>query len=274
MQVLFTPATRIDRVEKAWASGAAEVVVADLEDATPPAEKADARAAVSSLLVSQTDAPCHRAVRINPWPSVVGEDDLDAITHAGPDIIVVPKAEKVDVVQALAARLEEADCRAGLLLILETAAGVLAAKELAASSDRVVAIAFGAEDLAADAGLRRSASNWEVAVPRANVALAAAAAGVAAIDMITSDFQDTERFTREAKEARALGYAGKMCIHPSQVAAARDAFAPTEDEVAWARKVVEAAAESGTGAGGVVVVEGKMIDVPLIQQARRILDQS
>ncbi len=275
--VLFTPGTRAERVRKALEGGAADVVVADLEDSVAPGDKAEARVAVAATLVD-AQAQCACAVRINAWPSALAEADLDAVLPAGPELIVLPKAEDPAMVEALGARLDAAESELGmepgsvrLLLILETAAGVLAARELAACSDRVAGVAFGAEDLAADAGLRRSPSNWEVSVPRAMVALAAAAAGIAAVDMITADFRDEERTRREAEEARALGYAGKMCLHPAQVAVVNDAFAPTADEIAWAERVLAAVDEAGAGAGGVVVVDGKMVDVPLIEQARRLL---
>ena len=269
--VLFTPGTRPERIQKALREGAADVVVADLEEAVAPGDKFEARIAVRDALldVPQGEAKSVRAVRINPWPSRLAEEDLHVVLSAKPDVIVVPKAESVDALHALAARLEGHDC--GLLLILETAGGVLNAQHLAAC-DRVVAIAFGAEDLAADVGMRRTPDNAEVAVPRSLVALAAASAGVHAIDMITADFRDVERTRREATEARGLGYAGKMCLHPAQGQVVHDAFAPTEDERAWAQKVVAAADGAGAGSGGVVVVDGKMIDVPLVRQARRILD--
>ncbi len=267
--VLFTPGTRGDRIQKALQAGAADVVVADLEDAVAPDQKDEARDEVRAALQVVPASPAQRAVRINPWPSALAEADLDAVLAAEPDVLVLPKAEDPTSVQALDARLGDSPAR--LLLILETAEGVLNARELARSSDRVAALAFGAEDLAADAGMRRSPSNEEVAVPRSLVALAAAAAGVAAVDMITADFRDQQRTTREATEARALGYAGKMCLHPTQVESVHAAFAPTPDEVDWARRVVAAADAEGAGAGGVVVVDGKMVDVPLVRQARAIL---
>jgi len=267
--VLFTPGTRPERIQKALESGAADVVVADLEDAVAPTHKIEARIAVRNALLAVPESPAVRAVRINAWPGPLAEEDLEVVLAAAPDLIVVPKAERVTDIQALEARL--AGHGAGLLLILETAAGVLSARDLAAC-DRVRAIAFGAEDLAADAGMRRSPENSEVAVPRALVALAAAAEGKAAIDMITADFKDEARTRREALEARALGYVGKMCLHPAQVTVVHDAFVPTAQEIAWAKKVVAAAEAGGADSGGVVVVDGRMIDVPLVRQARRILD--
>ncbi len=270
--VLFTPGTRGDRIQKALHTGAADVIVADLEDAVAPDQKEQARDEVRTALDAVPASAAQRAVRINPWPSRTAEDDLDAILDTNPDLLVIPKAESPDDIRALDARLGNHPAR--LLLILETAEGVLNARKLARATDRVAALAFGAEDLAADAGMRRSPSNSEVAVPRALVALAAAAAGIAAIDMITADFRDTDRATREATEARALGYKGKMCLHPTQVTATHAAFAPTQEEIAWAQRVVHAADEAGSEAGGVLVVDGAMVDVPLIRQARAILAES
>ncbi len=267
--VLFTPGMRPERIQKAWDKGAADVVVADLEDAVAPEDKGAARNAVAGVLANAT-SPCQRAVRINAWPGDLAQADLDAVLPHRPDIIVVPKAEDPDSLHPLIDRLPEGT---HLLLILETARGVLNAQALAALP-RVAAVAFGAEDLAADAGMRRTPRNSEVAVPRSLVALAAAAAGVAAIDMITADYQDTERFQREADEAVGLGYAGKMCLHPTQVAAAHAAWMPSPDEIAWAQRVVHAAESGGAQEGGVISLDGKMIDIPLIRQARAILQRS
>lgn len=264
--VLFTPGDRPDRVKQAWREGKADVVVADLEDAVAMDRKAEARQAVAAALAEVADAPCRRAVRINAAPKLAALD-LAAVRDAGVDLIVVPKAEDRVTIQRIAASLPHG---VGLMLIFETARGVLHAESLAACH-RVEAVAFGAEDLAADAGMRRSPGNAEVAVPRSLVALAAASARVAAIDMITADLDDEDRFVREAHEARGLGYAGKMCIHPKQADVARTAFSPGADEVAWAQRVMRAADEAGAGLGGVVVVDGQMVDVPLIRQAQRIL---
>ena len=280
--VLYTPGDRGDRLEKALREQAADLVLGDLEDAVAPERKDEARRQVAGAFKSaQRPAPGAgglRGVRINAWPGQAANDDLAAVMPLRPDVVAVPKCEDPKAVAALAAHLDAVERGLGiaagstrLLVILETAAGVLAARELAAASRRVLAVAFGAEDLAADAGLRRSASNAEVAVPRALVALAAAAAKVAAVDMVTADPKDAARVGREAGEARALGYSGKMCIHPAQVGPVHEAFRPTPDEVAWARRVVDAVAKAGIGAGGVVVVDGKMVDVPFVNQAQRIL---
>ncbi|MFA5944686.1 MAG: CoA ester lyase [Candidatus Thermoplasmatota archaeon] len=277
--VLYTPGDRGDRLEKALREASADLVLADLEDAVAPDRKVEARRQVAAAFAAvPVGGKGLRGVRINAWPGQLANDDLAAVMPLRPDVLAVPKCEDPKAVAALAAHLDAMERGLGiplrstrLLVILETAAGVLAARELAAASPRVLAIAFGAEDLAADAGLRRSASNAEVAVPRALVALAAAAAKVAAVDMITADPKDTERTRREASEARSLGYSGKMCIHPAQVVAVHESFRPSSGDIAAARRIVDAAAQAGIAAGGVVVVDGKMVDVPFIEQARRTI---
>lgn len=266
--VLFSPADKPERVRKALETAIADVVVADLEDGVHPDQKAAARAAAADVLRDVPSADAVRAVRINAWPGSESEADLTAVLPAEPDLIVVPKAESVAAVKALDARLSEADNDARLFLIFESARGVLRALDLIEASDRVVAVAIGAEDLAADAGMRRTPENTEVRTARQLVALAAAAGDVAAVDMITADFRDAERARRESEEARGFGFTGKMIVHPAQVEPVHAGFAPTEDEREWACKVLAAA--EGLDSGGVVVVDGQMIDAPLIAQARRI----
>ncbi|MGB1697552.1 MAG: HpcH/HpaI aldolase/citrate lyase family protein [Thermoplasmatota archaeon] len=265
MNILFTPGTRPDRIMNAIQTGACDVIVADLEDAVAPNEKDSARRMVQDALLTRGEAK--RAVRINAWPSKWAAEDLQVLVSE-PDYLVVPKVETAADLTELAAIAETP-----IIAILETAKGVLNASEIAAH-EAVHAIALGAEDLAADAGMQRSESNWEMQTHRATVALAAAAHGKVAIDMITADFKDDARFQRECNEARALGYRGKMCIHPAQAALARAAFAPTAEEVAWATRILEAVEATGVGEGGIVVVDGAMVDVPVIRQARRILTAS
>lgn len=276
--VLFTPGDRPDRYVKALQEAKADCVVADLEDAVAPDRKAQARQAVAAALAQVPACRPVRAVRVNGWGSGLAHEDLDAVMAGRPELVAVAKVEsphQVKEVDTLLLRLEAAHGIAAratrLLLHVETAAGVLAARDIAAASPRVEAIAFGAEDLAADVGLRRSGDNREVDLPRAWVPLAAAAARVQAIDMVTADPRDLERTAREAAEARRLGYAGKMCIHPLQAVAVHEAFRPTPDETSWARRVVAAAEAAGADEGGIVVVDGRMVDAPFVRQARRIL---
>ncbi len=276
--VLYTPADRGERIRSALSAGNADLVVADLEDGVAPERKAEARKQLVAAWASVPRGRTLRGVRINRWPSPAAEEDLEAVLPGHPDLIAVPKCEEVADLRSLDGKLKVHEGRFGIPLgsirlmpILETAAGLLGAREIAGASKRIVAVAFGAEDFAANVGLRRSKDNWELTVPRALVPIAAAAAGVAAIDMITADPRDLERTATEAGQARALGYAGKMCIHPLQVVAVHEAFRPTADEVAWARRVIAAVAQAGIAKGGIVVVDGRMVDMPFIAQARRVL---
>ncbi len=276
--LLYTPGDRGERIEKALRDGLADVVVADLEDAVAPQRKMEARRQIIAAWKAVPTSKSVRGVRINEWPGRAAQADLAMVMPSKPALIAVPKCHDVAALKSLDDHLTTEEERLGIpigstriLAILETAAGILLARDVAASSPRIVAVAFGAEDLAADAGMRRSPSNWEVAVPRSLVALAAAAAGVQALDMITADFNDSERLLREAREAKALGFAGKMCIHPAQVTVVHEAFKPTSEELVWARKVTDAVANAGIGKGGIIVVDGKLVDVPFIAQAKRIL---
>lgn len=279
--MLYTPGTRGDRVQKALDKGAADMVVADLEDAVAPDEKASARETVRDALLEAQDVTPERCVRINALGGPWALEDLAVVMAARPDVVVVPKAERAAHLRALDAVIATHEARHGivrgatrLVAIVETAAGVLDAAAVARSTPRLVALAFGAEDLAADAGLRRSRGNTEVAYARSHVALAAAAAGIDAIDQVFVDIDDTDGIAEEARAARSLGYSGKMVIHPKQVAPVHEAFSPTEDEIAHARRLVATVDEEGTGAGGVLRFEGRMIDVPLIEQARRTLAEA
>jgi citrate lyase subunit beta/citryl-CoA lyase len=136
----------------------------------------------------------------------------------------------------------------------------------------VIAGYFGAEDFIADMGGVRTDGNHEVAVPRSNVALAARLAGVPVVDQIVSDFRNDARFTREAAEARALGYAGKLCIHPGQVAMANGAFVPAPDEVERARRLLAAYERASADGIAAIDFDGQMVDEPLATQARRVIE--
>jgi citrate lyase beta subunit len=273
--LLYTPGDRGDRLQKAWREGAADIVCADLEDAVAPEHRQAARRTVLEALLVVAKSASQRAVRVNPWGSADFLLDVAAILEGKPDLLVLPKAataQQVREAQQHVAHLcrERKQAPPALIPILETALGVLNAREVA-QVPGIAAVCFGAEDLAADAGLRRTPTNLEVLAARQMVVLACAAAGVPALDMITADFRDLARTTSEAAEARTFGFAGKMCIHPTQAVAIHQAFHPTAQEAAWARKVMGAVEASGVERGGVIVVDGQMVDVPVIKQAERIL---
>lgn len=257
--MLFVPGNRPELAAKAPRSRP-DVVVLDLEDAVPPPAKADARAAVREA-AAELAGRVPVCVRVNPPGTPWFADDVAALPD-GLAGVVVPKLESA------AQRAQVADALGGRLVVagLETVRGVADAREVLAPP--VAACYFGAEDYVADLGGVRTGGNAEVAYARSFVAMAARLAGVPALDMVTVDFRDDARFFAEAREARALGYAGKLCIHPGQVALAHDAFRPTEEEAGWARRLLAAFDAAG---GETIAFEGQMVDEVVAARARAIL---
>lgn len=255
---LFCPAHRAERLAKAAA--AADTVIVDLEDGVPDAAKDVARAA---LIASDLD-PAQVVVRIAAAGEPHHAADLAAVRATAYRTVMLAKAEHPDQLDALAGLQVVALC--------ESARGVLAAAAIAAHP-RAVALMWGSEDLLASLGgrdARRPDGDYrDVArVARAAVLFAAAAAGKAAIDAVHVAIDDLDRLAIDAEEAAASGFAAKACIHPTHVPVIRSAFAPTADQIEWARQVVRA----GAG-GGAAVLHGRMIDEPTLRQARATLAQ-
>ncbi|GAB4245262.1 MAG: aldolase/citrate lyase family protein [Thermoleophilia bacterium] len=268
---LFVPGHSEKMVGKA-AGLAAEALIFDLQDAVPPGEKEAARGLVGRWLAGADRDEVY--VRINPLDSGLGEADLEAVVRSELTGVVLPLAARLDQVQALAetlARLERvrglATGAVAVVLQIESPAGVLNAPELACSP-RVSALAFGGEDYALELGVERTPEGKELTFAQGMLANAAAAAGVAAVDTVYRDFRDDEGLARECAEVRSLGFTGKLAIHPAQIAVIHEAFRPAEAELSLARRVVEAFEEAG---GGVVTVDGQMVDAPVVERARRIL---
>lgn len=269
---LFVPALRaVEWIPKATAAGA-DAVIVDLEDATAPAEKDRAREVVRGLDLAA--APPWIFVRVNAEPRDRLESDLAAAAASRCAGFVIPKASQPDEVRH-AARTFALACEPGrefgVLVMVETAHGVLRALDLAEADAHVVGLGFGGEDLAASLGVTRTRQPGEHATSRTLMALAAAAAGVAAIDTPWLDIKDGKGAERESIEARQLGFAGKLCIHPSHVPVVNAAFSPSEDEVNGARSIIEAFDEAIADGRGVATLNGRMIDMPVVVAARRVL---
>ena len=271
--VLFGPASRVDFVQKFAAAGA-DVGVLDLEDATPEAGKAEARETLRSAVPGAGDrGGMTLLVRTNSIGTTHFADDVAAAAAAQVDGIIVPKLEADREVQDVREAMEAAGLGDGILCGgIESVAGVHRAIEVCGAG--VDFVYFGAEDFITDIGGRRTASNTEVLYARSQVVIAARLAGIPATDQVVVDYGDSARFEREAAEARDLGYSGKLCIHPSQVALATAAFTPSEDEVAWARGLLAVAEAAEADGRGVVAYEGTMVDAPIILRARAVLAQT
>lgn len=265
--LLFTPGNRSDRFAKALSAGADGVIV-DLEDAVPAPEKTAVRGEVVEYFRTHGRIGPEgfvNAIRVNPIRSEAGKADLDAI-HAAkirPDIVVLPKVESAVEVQ-LAANL--VSNRSRLICLIETIAGVEKVREIASASSYVVALAFGGYDLSAETG---GEPTWEALLwPRTKVVHACAAAGILALDQPYIDLTNEAGLSAECARARALGFAGKLAIHPKQCPLIKAGFRPTEEQINRARRIVTA---YEAGGGQVAAIEGQMIDVPMYRSAQRIL---
>ena len=268
--LLFAPAVRPDFLEKLPASGADGVVI-DCEDATPPNAKAEGRANARSIAPRIAGRGSLVFVRVNAVASAWFEDDVAEGLCAELAGIVVPKLESRDQVDAAARALERAGLgELAVVAGLETALGVADARPLLAHP-RVRAAYFGAEDFIADMGGVRTEGSQEVLYARSRVALAGRLAGVPTLDQVVTDFRNDAAFAREVAEARALGYRGKLCIHPAQVAIANAGFVPSEAEVEHARRLLDAYERASAEGVAAIEFEGQMVDEPLAARARQTL---
>lgn len=249
---LFVPADRPERFAKALASSAGAVIV-DLEDAVAPASKTAARDALSAWLDGPQAAPV--VLRINaagtPWQA----DDLRVARHARVSAVVVPKAEDVALLRSIAKPL---------LPLIETAAGFDAVREIAAAPG-VQRLLFGSIDFQADLGIE--GDDDALLFFRSQLVLASRRAGIGApADGVTTAIDDEAVLLHDTRRARRLGFGAKLCIHPRQVPTVNRAFRPSKAEADWARRVLAAAAQ-----GGVVTVNGKMVDAPVLLRAQALL---
>lgn len=266
---LFVPADRHERHARALDSGAGGVIV-DLEDAVAPDRKAEARARLRASFSSLDAAQRRRLlVRINACGTPWHEGDLaEAGELAARGLIagaVLPKAERAADLQRLSAALGPK----GLLVpLIESAAGLEAARELAAAP-QVLRLAFGNLDFQADLGLACDADEAELVPVRLALVLASRRSGLAApVDGVTPDWRNAARLAADAARARRGGFGAKLCIHPDQVAPVHAALGPSAEELAWARRVVDAAQAAQ---GGVASLDGRMVDAPVVRLAERLL---
>lgn len=275
--LLFAPGDSDRKAAKALASEA-DGVVLDLEDSVAPAAKEAARAMVAAMLPGLSRPGV--VVRVNPRGTPWYLADLAAAVPGRPAAVLLPKCAGPDDLRALDHHLEALETASGipvgqirvLALVTETAAS-LHALDYAGVASRLAALCFGAEDLSADLGIAPRGTDGAYPAPvaqaRAATLVAAAAAGVPALDTPFPDPRDPDGLAREAAEAATDGFAGKLCIHPAQIGPVNAAFTPSPERVRWARTVRDAFA-ANPGAG-VLALEGRMIDRPHLKLAERIL---
>jgi citrate lyase subunit beta/citryl-CoA lyase len=280
--LLFVPADSLRKLEKALASGA-DALILDLEDSVAPANKGEARRIAFAFLRDHADAVDRPRfyVRVNGLESELCDGDLDAVMTAGPDGIVLPKSTGGADIALLDARLAVREALHGLpdggtrivAIATETAGAIFGLGSYAGAGPRLAALSWGAEDLSADVGALavRDAGEWTepFRLVRSLCLFGAAAAGIAAIDTVFTDFRDSDGLARECGTAARDGFSGKLAIHPAQVPIINDAFTPAPDVLARAERVVAAFADSPRL--GVTSLDGAMLDRPHLKAAERLL---
>lgn len=244
-------------------------IILDLEDSVAPEKKHEAQILVRNVLCQIDFYGAERMVRINQIPE--GLLDLHYIVPYNPHVILIPKCESKEQVIAVDQEIERilgsSNTEIFFMPIIESALGVIKAYEIASSSKNVIALALGLEDYTADLGTSRTKKGKESFYAKSEVANAAHAAGVQAIDSVFSDVNDQEGLLKAAKEAKSLGYSGMGCIHPRQIKVIHEAFAPAKNEIEKAKKIVLAFDEANARGQGVVALGSKMIDPPVVKRA-------
>jgi citrate lyase subunit beta/citryl-CoA lyase len=273
--LLFVPANRPDFVEKAATRGA-DAIILDLEDSVPISEKAAARAALKMAVPAIRNGGADIVVRINQ-PLQFAVADIEAAIAAAADAIFVPKvdgASHVRLLDQLVASLESEPGRTGFILCIESLDGFFAMREIATASARTIALAMGADDFAVEAEME--ASEETMLLPKQQLVLAARAAGVLPLGLIGSvtNFGDLIAYQALAERSRRFGFAGASCIHPKQVPILNRAFTPSGAEQDRARAVIVAFDDAVHVGRGTTSLDGKLIDRPVVERARRILVQA
>ena len=263
---LFVPGDRPERFAKALAT-AADAVVLDLEDAVAPTAKEAARAAVSACLAETAQAE-RLVVRVNDESTRWYDADLAMLRDRRAPAVMLPKADRADTV----ARVRGGCPEIAVLPLVESARGVLASEELAVAPG-VQRLVFGTIDYALDMGIEGElAATLGLDAASARLAIASRAAGIGSpVAGVTVAIDDAAALVADFARARALGFGAKLCIHPKQVAVVHAALAPTAEELAWAHRVLAAADAAG---GAAVQLDGRMVDKPVIERARRIVQRA
>ncbi|MFC2038352.1 HpcH/HpaI aldolase/citrate lyase family protein [Chloroflexota bacterium] len=276
--LLFVPGDQPERMKKAVGLNA-DVLIMDLEDSVAPNEKVKARKCVADFLDIEHGTCRTVFVRTNSLDSELLRSDLEAIVRPGISGVILPKVDSARDIDELAGEIDILERGAGLesgslriIGLIESAIGVIHAFEIAEASPRMIALALGAEDYALDMGIERSAEGTEIFYPRSVLAVAARAGGIFSIDTPYVNVRDEAGLVEDAKLSRRQGFTGKLVIHPDQIRSVNQIFAPSAEEVTKARQIVEAFQSALSQGAGVTVVEGRMVDTPVYENARKLLE--
>ena len=278
--LLYMPGDDRRKIEKSTTLGVDSICM-DMEDGVAANKKAEARAVIAQAMKELDFGTSEKCIRINSIGSGIEKYDLAAALATNPDAIVVPKVESAEQVKWVSDHIETYELSSNknigsirLLVGVETAKGILNLKEIAGADKRLEAIIFGGEDFAASVGAIRTKDGTELLYARQATVTACAAYDLQAIDIVFIDFKDPEGLRAEAEQGAGFGFSGKQIIHPNQVSAVQEAFTPSDDAIAYAKRIVESFESSQKEGKGAYALDGKMIDMPLLKNAQKVLERA
>ncbi len=274
--MMFVPGNNPGMMADAHIYGPDSIML-DLEDSVSMMEKDTARLLVYNALKTIDYGDTEMVVRINPLNTPYGKKDIEAVVKAGVHVVRMPKTETADEVREVEAEIEKvereigAEGRTRIMAAIESALGVVNAYDIAISSPRMMGIALGAEDYCANLKTQRSKEGDELRLARETIVVAARAAGIDALDTVFSNLYDMETFRREVEYIKTLGFDGKSIINPRQIEVVNEVFTPTEKDIEKAKAIVAAIKEAEKKGSGVIALNGKMIDRPVVIRAERTI---
>jgi len=276
--MMFIPGNAPGMMRDAYIYGA-DSLMFDLEDSVSLLEKDTARMLVHTALKTIDYRGTELVVRVNPLDTAFGQQDIEAMVTAGIHVIRMPKTETAQDVRDTDAYIAEMEKKHGLeagstlmMAAIESPEGVYNAFDIAKASERLIGIALGAEDYCAAMKCRRTKEGTELTLARQTIVMAARAAGIDALDTVFSDVNDEAQLVYEANLVKALGFDGKSVINPRQIAPVHAVFAPTEKEIENAKRVIAAIKEAESRGSGVISMNGKMVDRPIVLRAERTIE--
>ncbi|WP_017416987.1 citrate (pro-3S)-lyase subunit beta [Clostridium tunisiense] len=275
--MMFVPGSNPSMIKEAYIYGA-DSIMFDLEDAVAITEKDSARFLVYNALKTVDYGSTELVVRINGLDTPFGKDDIEAAVRAGVDVIRLPKTERKEDILAVEEVIEAVERKIGreigstkMMAAIESPIGVINAYEIASSSKRLIAIALGAEDYVTNMKTKRYANGLELLGARTQIIIAARAAGIYAIDTVYTEVDNEEGFKNEVELIKQLGFDGKSVINPRQIPLVNQVYTPSPEEIKKSVNVIRAAKEAEERGLGVISLNGKMIDKPIVDRAERVL---
>ena len=275
--MMFVPGNNPGMMQDAFIYGPDSIML-DLEDSVTLAEKDTARLLVYNALRTVDYGNIEMVVRINPLSTPYGHKDVEAVVKAGVDVVRMPKTETADEVREVEAAIEKVETELGcvgrtkIMAAIESALGVVNAYAIATASKRMMGIALGAEDYCANLKTQRTPGGTELLLARQTIVVAARAAGIDCIDTVFSNLNDMDAFRREVETIKKLGFDGKSIINPRQIEIVNEVFTPSQKDIDKAVAIVGALHEAARRGSGVIALNGKMIDKPVVIRAQHTID--